>query len=205
MTHRQPDGGREIGLPREPRHLRRRVRAERIVPGLQRPAAGAPPPVPARESWGRSITRSAKRSRTRSAPTARAESSRILDNRRPELDDGPSHLSHPPRHQCEWDLRASIRPGQSDGSIDGGIVDALAGGWQLATIVKWQSGAPLSDRLEPRHVQPRGSLGPSDGRHVPERANRSRDLLGVLSMPDGQHLLDQSQRRSTSSGRLVAT
>ena len=28
--------------------------------------------------------------------------------------------------------------------LNGGFIDAFFGGWQLATIVKWQSGAPLS-------------------------------------------------------------
>jgi hypothetical protein len=61
------------------------------------------------------------------------------------------------------------------------------GGWQLATIVKWQSGAPL-DHVGTRHVQQDWPVGPSDGRNVARPPNRSRACSGCIRCPTDDFL-----------------
>ena len=62
---------------------------------------------------------------------------------------------------------------------NGGVVDAIFGGWELSGIVQWASGAPIS------FLDPRGTLN-RDARSTRQTANSSlspdeiRDLMGIF-------------------------
>jgi len=122
-----------------------------------------------------------------------------LDNRRPELDDGPS-IYHT-RHVINANGIFELPFGQGKRWLDhGGIVDALAGGWQLATIVKWQSGAPLSIESN------RGTFNRTgrSGRQTAVTSlseQQARELLGYFEQDGNIYFINPNVVHS--SGRLV--
>jgi carboxypeptidase family protein len=87
-------------------------------------------------------------SETRSDSIGDSSQNRIepfLDNNRPQLDAGHSlyHNAHAINANGVFELPF----GEGKRWLSGtGLTNGLVGGWQVATIVKWQSGAPLSIR-----------------------------------------------------------
>jgi hypothetical protein len=82
-------------------------------------------------------------SRSNSAGTSQVRFEPFLDNARPELDEGrtPFHVTH----AVNANLIAELPFGAGKRWLSrGGTWSALAGGWQIASIVHWQSGSPFS-------------------------------------------------------------
>jgi hypothetical protein len=82
-------------------------------------------------------------SRANSAGTHEVRFEPFLDNARPELSEGRSqfHVTH----VMNGNLIAELPFGEGRRWLNqGGFVDRVMGGWQASTIVRWQSGAPIS-------------------------------------------------------------
>ena len=82
-------------------------------------------------------------SKTNSAGTAQNRFEAFMDNLRPELNTGRSvfHQTHVVNAQAIFELPF----GEGKKFLNqGGLLNAIVGNWQLATIVTWQSGSPLS-------------------------------------------------------------
>jgi hypothetical protein len=83
--------------------------------------------------------------KTDSAGTAQNRFEAFLDNFRPELSTGRSifHVTHVVNANAIYELPFGNGKRWLNGNA---IANALAGGWQLASIVAWQSGSPISIR-----------------------------------------------------------
>jgi Carboxypeptidase regulatory-like domain/TonB dependent receptor len=81
--------------------------------------------------------------KTDSAGTAQNRFEAFMDNLRPELNSGRSvfHVTHVVAANTIYELPFGRDKRWLNSS---GLVDALAGGWQVASIVSWQSGSPIS-------------------------------------------------------------
>ena len=124
----------------------------------------------------------------------------FLDNNRPELDAG--HSIYHNAHVINANGVFEMPFGQGKRWLNGGgITDAIVGGWQLSTIVKWQSGAPLSIR------SPRGTFNRTgrSGRQTAITslsAEQIRALLGKREANGNIYFIDPSV--IGSDGRMVA-
>ena len=124
----------------------------------------------------------------------------FLDNRRPGLDDGRSIYDN--RHVINANAVFELPFGQGKRWLNGGgVSNALAGGWQLATIVRWQTGAPLSIRSSRGTFNRTGRAGRQTA--VTTLTNEQiRNLIGYHELPDGRIFwIDPSI--VNSDGRLV--
>jgi hypothetical protein len=124
----------------------------------------------------------------------------FLDNNRPELDAGYS-LYHN-AHVINANAVVELPFGQGKKFLNGGgFSDALFGGWQLATIVKWQTGAPLSINSTRGTFNRTGRSGRQTAvtQLSPEQV---RGLLGVREANGNIYFVDPSI--IGSDGRMVA-
>jgi len=128
-------------------------------------------------------------SNTNSAGTAQNRFEAFMDNLRPDLNTGRSvfHVTHVVNANAILELPF----GEGKRWLNSGIANHILGGWQLGTIVAWQSGSPLSI---------------FSGRGTFNRAGRSnctdpigcntamstmsaaeiKKLLGIYKQPDGR-------------------
>ena len=140
---RRSTAARPGRIPAQPRHLCVRVREQHLVPGLRRACSSSCGVSSGTGSSARSTTRSAKRDPTRSATPARTASSRSSTTPGRELDTGYSIYHN--AHVINANAIVELPFGQGKRWLNGAdSAMRFLGGWQLATIVKWQSGAPLS-------------------------------------------------------------
>ena len=143
-------------------------------------------------------------SKTRSDSVGDGSQNRIepfLDNARPELDAGYSiyHNAHVINANGVFELPFGRGKRWVNG---GGVTDALAGGWQLATIVRWQSGAPLSIQSGRGTFNRTGRSGRQTA-VTSLTSDQVKALFGVRELPDGRiSYIDPSI--IGSDGRLVA-
>jgi Carboxypeptidase regulatory-like domain/TonB dependent receptor-like, beta-barrel len=124
----------------------------------------------------------------------------LLDNRRPQLDDGRSLYNN--THVINANGVVELPFGDGKRWLNrGGLMNAIVGGWQLASIVKWQSGAPLSIR------SPRGTFNRT-GRSGRQTAVTSlsedqiKDLLGYFEQGDSIYFINPSVV-DPNTGRMV--
>jgi hypothetical protein len=115
--------------------------------------------------------------------TTQARFEPLLDNNRPELERNRAefHVSHVINANVIWELPF----GEGRRFLDrGGFLNAVFGGWQLANIVRWQSGAPIS-LLAPRGTFNRG--GRSGGNMAVTSLSRDeiKDLFGIRTDANG--------------------
>ena len=84
-------------------------------------------------------------SRTRANSTGGTSQSRLeprLDNNRPQLDEGRSAYNL--THLINANLIVDLPFGEGRHWLNqGGVVNAIAGGWQLSGVIHWQSGSPV--------------------------------------------------------------
>lgn len=147
-------------------------------------------------------------SKTDSAGTAQNRFEAFMDNLRPELNTGRSvfHVTHVVNANAIYELPF----GQGKRWLSqGGLVDRIFGGWQVSTIVAWQSGSPLSIY---------------SGRATFNRAGRSncttdpigcntafstmsadeiKKLLGIFKTPDGRIYWIDPKVIDPNTGRAV--
>ena len=124
----------------------------------------------------------------------------FLDNNRPQLDAGHSiyHNAHVINANGVFELPF----GEGKRWLNGkGLTDALAGGWQLATIVKWQSGAPLSIRSARGTFNRTGRSGRQTA-VTSLTAEQIKALFGVREVDGNIYFIDPSV--IGGDGRMVA-
>ena len=143
---------------------------------------------------------------TDSAGTAQNRFEAFMDNLRPELNTGRSsfHVTHVVAANTIYELPFGRDKKWLNGN---GLVDALAGGWQVASIVSWQSGSPISitsqrgtfnRALRSNCADPIGCNTAFSTLSVDEIKN----LLGIHKVADKIYWIDPSVIDSVS-GRAV--
>jgi hypothetical protein len=142
-------------------------------------------------------------SETRSDSIGNASQNRIepfLDNARPELDAG--YAIYHNAHVINANAVVELPFGHGKPWLNGAFSDALLGGWQLATIVKWQSGAPLSINSGRGTFNRTGRTGRQTA-VTSLSVEQIKALFGVRELPDGRiFFIDPAV--VNSDGRLVA-
>jgi hypothetical protein len=125
----------------------------------------------------------------------------LLDNARPGLDSGYSIYHN--AHVINANGVLELPFGQGKRWVNGsGLTDALVGGWQLSTIVRWQSGAPLSIQSGRGTFNRTGRSGRQTA-VTSLSADQIKALFGVRELPDGRiSFIDPAI--IGSDGRLVA-
>jgi hypothetical protein len=133
--------------------------------------------------------------------TAQSRIETFLDNARPELDTG--HALYHTRHVINSNALFELPFGKGKRWMNrGGFLDAVAGGWNVAAIVKWQSGSPFSI------TAPRGTFNRT-GRAGRQTAVTSlsaadvRKLLGVRDVNGTVYFIDPKVI-DAATGRAVA-
>ena len=124
----------------------------------------------------------------------------FLDNNRPQLDAGHSlyHNAHVINANGVFELPFGEGKPWLNG---GGFSDAVFGGWQLATIVKWQSGAPLSIRSARGTFNRTGRSGRQTAA-TSLTADQIKALFGVREANGNVYFIDPAV--IGSDGRMVA-
>jgi hypothetical protein len=143
-------------------------------------------------------------SKTRSDSIGDGSQNRIepfLDNARPDLDAGYSIYHN--AHVINANGIVELPFGQGKRWLNGGgLVNGIVGGWQLAAIVKWQSGAPLSIESARGTFNRTGRSGRQTA-VTSLSSDQIKALFGVRELPDGRiSYIDPSI--IGSDGRLVA-
>jgi hypothetical protein len=142
-------------------------------------------------------------SETRSDSTGAGSQNRIepfLDNNRPGLDAGYSIYHN--AHLINANAVVELPFGRGKPWLNGRFADAFLGGWQVAPIVRWQSGAPLSIESNRGTFNRTGRAGRQTAATslTPEQV---KALFGVRELPDGRiFFIDPAI--VNSDGRLVA-
>ena len=125
----------------------------------------------------------------------------FLDNARPELERTRTefHVTHVLNANAIWELPF----GRDHRFLDrGGLLDALVGGWQLSTIIHWQSGTPIS------LISPRGTFNRA-GRSARGMAfsdltqDQIQDLFGIQTLPNGRVYYVDPSVIDPATGRAV--
>ncbi len=141
------------------------------------------------------------KSLTNSTGTAQNRFEPYLDNARPGLERMRSefHVTHVLNANAIWELPF----GEGHRWLDrGGVLNALAGGWQLSSIVHWQSGVPFSI------TAPRGTFnrtGRSGNNMAVTAASRDeiQSLIGIFKQPDGRVYFIDPKVIDPTTGRGV--
>jgi hypothetical protein len=145
--------------------------------------------------------------RTDSAGTAQNRFEAFMDNLRPELNTGRSvfHVTQVVAANTIYELPFGREKRWLNG---GGLVDVLAGGWQVASIVSWQSGSPISITSQRGTFNRAGRSNCAD----PIGCNTAfttlseseiRNLLGIYKQPDGKIFWIDPRVVDPVSGRAV--
>lgn len=128
-------------------------------------------------------------SNTNSAGTAQNRFEAFMDNLRPELNTGRSvfHVTHVMNANAIVELPF----GEGKRWLNGGIANHILGGWQLGTIVAWQSGSPLSIFSGRGTINRAGRSNCADpiGCNTAMStmsASEIKKLLGIYKQPDGR-------------------
>jgi Carboxypeptidase regulatory-like domain/TonB dependent receptor-like, beta-barrel len=144
-------------------------------------------------------------SETRSDSIGSGSQSRVepfLDNARPQLDEGYSIYHN--AHVINANAVVELPFGSGKPFLNGGgLSNAVFGGWQLATIVKWQSGAPLSITSGRGTFNRTGRSGRQTAvtSLTPEQV---KALFGVRELADGRIFFIDPKVVNPNDGRLVA-
>ncbi len=138
-----------------------------------------------------------------STGTTQARFEPFIDNARPGIERTRSefHITHVINANAIWELPF----GEGRRFLDrGGIANALAGGWQLSSIVHWQSGVPFSI------LAARGTFnraGRSAGNMAVTDLSREemQALIGIFKQPDGRIYFIDPKVIDPTTGRGVGT
>ena len=152
-------------------------------------------------------------SNTNSAGTAQNRFEAFMDNARPELNTGRTvfHVTHVVNANAIFDLPFGSGKKWLN---SGGVTNAIVGGWQLGTIVAWQSGSPLS------MYSGRGTFNRAGRSNCTDpigcntafstlSAPEIKKLLGIYKMPDGRlfwidpKVVDQTTGRAVGADNLA--
>jgi hypothetical protein len=131
----------------------------------------------------------------------------FMDNKRPELNHGRSnfHITH----VMNANVIYSLPFGEGRKFLNqGGIVNALAGGWQLGSIVSLQSGNPITifsgrgtfNRVGRSNC---GTLTVCNTAVSPLSVEEIQSLMGIYKMPDGRIFWIDPKVIDPATGRAV--
>ncbi len=147
--------------------------------------------------------------RTDSTGTAQSRFEPYLDNARPQLDTGRAlfHVTHVVNANFIYELPF----GQGRRWLNqGGLADALFGGWQTSAIVRWQSGSPISILSTYGTFNRAGRSGAMTAVSTLSAAEVKK-LLGFYELPDGRlfwidpKVIDPNTGRGTGADTLSNT
>jgi hypothetical protein len=140
--------------------------------------------------------------RSNSAGTTQERFEPFLDNARPELNEGRSqfHVTH----VINANAIAELPFGRGKHWLNqGGLWDALAGGWQASTVVHWQSGSPIS-LLAQRGTFNRAGRSSNQTARTSLSAREIKNLLGVRDVNGDLYWIDPKVIDPTT-GRAVGS
>ncbi|MGA1367326.1 MAG: carboxypeptidase regulatory-like domain-containing protein [Blastocatellia bacterium] len=137
-----------------------------------------------------------------SAGTSQARFEPFLDNARPELE--RTRADFDVTHIINSNVLYELPFGRGKKFFGGAnrALDAIIGGWQLSTIVRWQSGSPISI-LSQRATFNRG--GRSAGNPATSTLTKEQisGLFGIRKLPNGQVFYIDPAVTDTATGRAV--
>jgi hypothetical protein len=137
-----------------------------------------------------------------SAGTSQARLEPFLDNARPELE--KTRADFDVTHIINSNVLIELPFGKGKKFFGGAnrAIDTIIGGWQLSTILRWQSGAPFSI-LSQRATFNRA--GRAAGNPASSTLNREqiKDLFKVRKLPNGQVFYIDPAVIDTATGRAV--
>ena len=138
---------------------------------------------------------------TDSTGTAQARFEPFLDNARPGIERMRSefHVTHVLNANAIWELPF----GEGKRWLDqGGVWNAIAGGWQLSSIVHWQSGIPFSITA-PRGTFNRGGRSANNMAVTTATRDEIQALIGIFKQPDGRVYFIDPKVIDPATGRGV--
>lgn len=137
-----------------------------------------------------------------SAGTSQARFEPFLDNARPELE--KTRADFDVTHIINSNILYELPFGKGKKFFGGAgrALDTIVGGWQISTILRWQSGSPISI-LSGRATFNRG--GRSGGNPASSTLSRDqiKDLFQVRKLPNGQVWYIDPAVVDTATGRAV--
>ena len=141
------------------------------------------------------------KSLTNSTGTAQARFEPFIDNNRPGIERMRSefHVTHVFNANAIWELPFGEGQRWMDRT---GVLNALAGGWQLSSIVHWQSGIPFSITA-PRGTFNRGGRSGNNMAVTDLTRDEIQSLIGVFKQPDGRVYFINPSVIDPSTGRAV--
>jgi hypothetical protein len=143
--------------------------------------------------------------KTNSSGTAQNRFEAFMDRNRPELSTGRSnfHITHVINANAIYELPV----GQGRHWMDrGGVLDAIFGGWQVSTIVAWQSGNPFTiySGRGTYNRAGRSSCGDQVSCNTATStlsADQIQKLIGVYKQPNGEiYWIDPKYLATTGRG-----
>lgn len=147
--------------------------------------------------------------KTDSAGTAQSRFEAFLDNARPELSTSRAvfHVTHVVNANAIYELPFGQGKRWAN---SGGVVDALAGGWQVSSILAWQSGSPISffsgrgsfNRVGRSNCTTTGVTGCNTA-FSNLSADEIRNLLGIYKQADGRIYWIDPKVIDAATGRAV--
>jgi hypothetical protein len=154
-------------------------------------------------TFGKQLTTVAEEDQSRFDP--------ILDNAQPELEYSRGDLDR--THAFNFNAIYELPFGKGKTFFNqGGLTDAVFGGWQLSTVVQFVTGPPLSFR-DLRGTLNRSSTAASN-RSARQTAysllskDEIKGLVGIFRTPDGVYFIDPSvigANGSATNGSVTAT
>jgi len=136
-----------------------------------------------------------------SSGTTQARFEPFIDNNRPQLEKSRADfdVTHVLHGSVIYELPFGIGKRFLSG---GGIAEQIVGGWQVGSIVHWQSGAPISIR-SPRGTFNRGGRSANQGANTTLSKEEIRDLFGIQKLPDGRVFFIDPKVTDPQTGRAV--
>ncbi len=141
-----------------------------------------------------------------STGTAQNRFEAFMDNNRPELDTGRSsfHITHVVNANAIYELPF----GQGRKWLNqGGVVDHIVGGWQISSVIGWQSGPPItifSGRGSFNRAGRSGCAGTGCNTAFTNLSESEiKDLFGIFKQPDGRIYFINPSVIDPATGRAV--
>ncbi len=137
-----------------------------------------------------------------SAGTSQQRLEPFLDNARPELE--KTRADFDVTHILNGNILYELPFGKGRKFLGGAgrALDLLVGGWQVSTILKWQSGAPISI-LSQRATFNRSGRAAGNPANSTLTKSQIKDLFKVQKLPNGQVFYISPGVIDTATGRAV--
>ncbi|HEV8486934.1 MAG TPA: TonB-dependent receptor [Blastocatellia bacterium] len=138
---------------------------------------------------------------TNSSGTGQTRFEPFLDNARPELE--RSRAEFDITHNINANLIVELPFGKGKRFLtSNNVLDRVVGGWQVSSIIHWQSGAPISI-LSGRGTFNRGGRSGNNGANTGLSAAEIKALFGIRKLPDGRVFYIDPKVIDPATGRAV--